>query len=84
MYANFLADTVSPGLTSIGGSQHSLTVNPVAVCDNGVATELLTRSGFYTYGNETNDHTSTLSGMSPEAGSTVVPTTVVSWQAALV
>lgn len=69
VYGNMLADTPTASIANIDGLGYNFSINHVGVYDNGNATEPLTRSGFYTFGNDANDHTFTLSGLT--AGETV-------------
>ncbi|MFO1477897.1 MAG: PEP-CTERM sorting domain-containing protein [Verrucomicrobiota bacterium] len=77
VYANFLADTPTASITDIDGLGLNFGFNHVAVYDNGNATESLTRSGFYTYQNDTLDHSFTLSGLG--VGSTVTLYACAAW-----
>jgi hypothetical protein len=77
VYGNFLSDTPTASINNIDGLGYNFSFNHVAVYDNGVATEPLTRSGFYTFGNDANDHTFTLGGLS--AGSTVTLYASAAW-----
>jgi hypothetical protein len=63
VYANFLADTPVASINNIDGLGYSFSIDHVAVYDNGNATESLTRSGFYTFGDNNNEHDFTLSGL---------------------
>jgi len=51
--------------TNIGGLGYNFTFANVASYDNGIATQPLTRSGFYTFGNSANAHGFTLTGLNP-------------------
>ena len=62
VYATQTTDTFA-SISNIDGLGYDFTFSHVATWDNGNATESLTRSGFYTFGNETLDHTFTLSGL---------------------
>ncbi len=77
VYGNFLADTATATINNIDGLGYDFSINHVGVYDNGNATESLTRSGFYTFGNEANDHTFTLSGLT--AGEIVSLYACASW-----
>jgi hypothetical protein len=77
VYGNFLADTPIAGISNIDGLGYDFSINHVGVYDNGNATESLTRSGFYTFGNNANDHTFTLSGLT--AGQTVSLYACAAW-----
>jgi hypothetical protein len=77
VYANFLADTPVASINNIDGLGYNFSINHVAVYDNGTITEPLTRSGFYTFGDNTLDHTFTLSGLA--AGETVSLYACAAW-----
>jgi hypothetical protein len=77
VYANFLADTPTATINNIDGFGYDFFINHVAVYDNGNATESLTRSGFYTFGNDANDQAFTLSGLA--AGETVSRYACAAW-----
>ena len=77
VYGNFLADTASASVNNIDGLGYDFSINHVACYDNGQAAEPLTESGFYTYGNNDNDHTFTLSGLA--AGSSVSLYACAAW-----
>src|ERR1035437_7782019 len=57
VYANFLADTPVATINNIDALGYNFSINHVAVYDNGNVAEPLTRSGFYTFGDNTLDHT---------------------------
>ena len=57
---NFLADTADPSL--VEGS-YDFSIDNVGVYDNGNSGETLTDAGFYTYGNNANDHNFSLTGL---------------------
>jgi len=61
--ANTTADTMV-NVTAVGGTQYNFSIDHVACWDNS-GKPLLTRSGFYTFGNNTNTHGFTLSGLNP-------------------
>ncbi len=61
--ANYVADTPLATATDIGGLGYSFSFSHVGAYDNNQTFEPLTRSGFYTFGNNTNDHTFTLGGL---------------------
>jgi hypothetical protein len=63
VYGNFLADTPTAAINNIDGMGYNFSINHVGVYDNGNAAESLTRSGFYTFGDNTLDHTFTLNGV---------------------
>jgi hypothetical protein len=63
VYGNWLADTLSATATNIGGLGFDFAVEHVGSYDNGQAWESLTRSGFYTMGNNTNPHGFSLKGL---------------------
>lgn len=63
VYGNFLADTPVANINNINGLGYNFSINNVGCYDNGIATEPLTRSGFYTFGDNTLDHTFTLNGL---------------------
>jgi PEP-CTERM motif len=63
VYGNFLADTAPASINNIDGFGYNFSINHVGCFDNGNATESLTESGFYTFGDNANDHTFTLSGL---------------------
>jgi hypothetical protein len=74
---NFLADTPTTGAT-VGA--YTFSIDNVGVYDNGAgATEPLTASGFYTFGNGNSglDHAFSLSGLN--AGDTVTLYAVAAW-----
>jgi hypothetical protein len=77
VFGNMLADTTPAGIININGLGYDFSINHVGCYDNGVATEPLTRSGFYTFGNNANDHTFTLSGLA--AGATVSLYACAAW-----
>lgn len=77
VYANFLADTPTANINNIDGLGYSFSFNHVAVYDNGHEDESLTRSGFYTFSNEQNDHTFTLTGLN--TGDTVSLYACAAW-----
>jgi hypothetical protein len=77
VYANFLADTAPASINNVNGLGFDFAINHVGVYDNGNATEPLTRSGFYTFGNNANDHTFTLSGLA--AGASVSLYACAAW-----
>lgn len=77
VYANFLSDTPAASINNIDGLGYGFSFNHVAVYDNGNTDESLTRSGFYTFGNEQNDHTFTLTGLN--AGDTVSLYACAAW-----
>jgi hypothetical protein len=65
VYANFLSDTPTASISNIDGLGYDFAINHVGVYDNGNATESLTRAGFYTFGDNNNDHSFTISGLNP-------------------
>jgi hypothetical protein len=77
VYGNFLADTTPASINNIDGLGYNFSINHVGVYDNGNATESLTRSGFYTFGDNGNDHTFTLSGLA--AGASVSLYACAAW-----
>ena len=74
---NFLADTPTAGINNIDGLGYNFAIDHVGVYDNGNATEPLTRSGFYTFGDNANDHNFTLNGLS--AGAVVTLYACAAW-----
>jgi len=77
VYGNFLADTAPASINNIDGLGYNFSINHVGCFDNGNAAEPLTESGFYTFGNNANDHTFTLSGLA--AGSAVSLYACAAW-----
>jgi len=77
VYGNFLADTASVRINNIDGLGYGFSINHVGCFDNGNATEPLTESGFYTFGDNANDHTFTLNGLS--AGASVSLYACAAW-----
>jgi len=77
VYGNFLADTASAGINNIDGLGYNFSISHVACFDNGNAAEPLTESGFYTYGDNANDHTFSLSGLT--AGTSVSLYSCAAW-----
>jgi len=77
VYGNFLADTAPASIGNIDGLGYNFSINHVGVYDNGNAAEPLTESGFYTFGDNANDHTFTLSGLA--AGETVSLYACAAW-----
>ena len=63
VYANFLANTPTASIANIDGLGYNFSIDNVGVYDNGNAAESLTRSGFYTFDDNTLDHNFTLSGL---------------------
>ncbi|WP_193210619.1 hypothetical protein [Luteolibacter marinus] len=76
VYGNQIADT-NVDLPDVGGTGYSLTFSHVACWDNGAVGQPLTRSGFYNYGQDANDHTFTLRGLN--AGQTVALYACAGW-----
>jgi hypothetical protein len=60
---NFLADTATASLNNINGSGYNFSIDNVGVYDNGNSGETLTDSGFYTFGDNANDHNFSLTGL---------------------
>lgn len=77
VYGNFLADTAPASINDIDGLGYDFSINHVGCYDNGVVTEPLTESGFYTFGDNANDHTFTLSGLA--AGASVSLYACAAW-----
>ena len=75
--APFVGASADASITNIDGLGINFTINSVSSYDNGNNLEPLTASGFYTFGNEVNDHTFTLTGLTP--GSTVQLYAVAAW-----
>lgn len=63
VYGNFLANTPTASIANIDGLGYNFSIDNVGVYDNGNAAESLTRSGFYTFGDNANEHSFTLSGL---------------------
>jgi hypothetical protein len=74
---NFLADTPTASISNISGLGYNFSIDNVGVYDNGNALEPLTRSGFYTFGNNANDHNFSFSGLT--AGETVALYACAAW-----
>lgn len=77
VYGNFLADTAPASINNIDGLGYNFSINHVGCYDNGNAAEPLTESGFYTFGDNANDHTFTLSGLA--AGTSVSLYACAAW-----
>jgi hypothetical protein len=67
VYANMLAITPTASIANIDSLGYNFSIDNVACYDNGTVTEPLTRSGFYTFGNNANDHNFTLNGLAAGA-----------------
>lgn len=74
---NFLANTPVASVSNIAGTGYGFSINNVAVYSSGNAAEPLTTDGFYTFGNNTLDHSFTISGLS--AGDQVDLYAVAAW-----
>ncbi len=74
---NFLADTPLASVSNINGFGFNFSIAHVGVFTNDSAANPLTTDGFYTFGNNGNDHTFTLSGLTP--GSQVSLYAVSAW-----
>lgn len=74
VYGNNLADTPVVSATS---GPYSFSLNHVGAYAGGAYTQPLARTGFYTYGNNTNDHSFTLAGLS--SGQTVTLYACAGW-----
>ena len=74
---NFLANTPTASVTDIDGKGYNFTVGNVGVFSFGDAANPMTTDGFYTFGNDTQSHTFTLSGLTP--GQTVALYALASW-----
>lgn len=61
--ANYVADTPLATATDILGQGYNFSFTHVGAYDNNQSFEPLTRSGFYTVGNQNNDHSFTLTGL---------------------
>jgi hypothetical protein len=77
VFANYVADTPSASASDINGLGYGFSVAHVGSYDNGRNWESLIRSGFYTFGNNANDHTFTLTGLN--AGQTVTLYASAAW-----
>ncbi|MCW1922223.1 hypothetical protein OKA05_06640 [Luteolibacter arcticus] len=75
--ANYVAATPVASAGDINGLGYGFSINNVGAYDNERAWEPLIRSGFYTFGNQTNDHTFTLTGLN--AGQTVTLYASAAW-----
>ena len=75
--APFVGTAVNAAISNIDGTGYNFTINNVSSYDTGVNAEPLTTSGFYNFGNDTNDHTFTLSGL--PAGALVTLYAVSAW-----
>lgn len=62
---NFLSNTPTASVTNIDGTGYNFSVNNVGVFSFDSLTEPLITDGFYTFGNDTLDHTFTISGLAP-------------------
>src|SRR5271170_2604220 len=60
---NFLADTPEATLDNIDSLGYDFEIDNVGVYDNGNSGETLTDAGFYTFGNNANEHNFSLSGL---------------------
>lgn len=69
VYANYVEDTPLASVADIGGLGYGFSFSHVGAYDNNQNWEPLTRSGFYTFGDNNNPHVFTLSGLN--AGQTV-------------
>ncbi len=74
---NFLANTPTASATNIDGLGYNFTVGNVGVFSFGSAANPLTTDGFYTFGNDTQPHVFTLSGLTP--GQTVALYALAAW-----
>ncbi len=74
---NFLANTPTASINNINGQGYDFSIDNVGVYDNGNTLEPLTQSGFYTFGNNANDHNFTFSGLTP--GETVALYACAAW-----
>lgn len=74
VYGNNLADTP---VVSANSAPYSFSLNHVGAYAGGVYTQPLARTGFYTHGNNTNDHSFTLTGLNP--GQTVTLYACAGW-----
>lgn len=77
VYGNYVADTPVASASDINGLGYAFSINHVGAYDNNQTWEPLTRSGFYTFGNETLDHTFTLTGLN--AGQSVTLYACAAW-----
>lgn len=62
---NFLANTPTASVTNIDGTGYNFSVNNVGVFSFDNLSDPLITDGFYTFGNNTLDHTFTISGLAP-------------------
>ncbi|MES2657902.1 MAG: hypothetical protein V4689_04750 [Verrucomicrobiota bacterium] len=74
---NYVADTALASVSNIDSLGYNFSVAHVGAYDNNNATQSLTRSGLYTFGNNTNDHTFTLTGLN--AGQSVTLYACAAW-----
>jgi len=74
---NFLANTPTASASDIDGLGYNFTIGNVGVFSFGDAANPLTTDGFYTFGNDAQPHTFTLSGLTP--GQTVALYALASW-----
>lgn len=77
VFANYVADTPVAAASDINGLGYNFAINHVGAYDNNQAFAPLTRSGFYTFGNETLDHSFTLTGLN--AGQSVTLYASAAW-----
>lgn len=75
--ANFLSDTDPLTISNIDGAGYNFSISHVAAYTSGNALEPLTTDGIYTFGNNANPHTFTLSGLNP--GDLVTLYAVAAW-----
>ncbi|MES2921276.1 MAG: hypothetical protein V4819_07010 [Verrucomicrobiota bacterium] len=74
---NYVADTAVASAFNIDGLGYNFSIEHVGAYDNGQTWESLTRSGFYTYGNNTNAHDFTVTGLN--AGQSVSLYACATW-----
>lgn len=74
---NYVADTPVASTSNINGLGYNFSIDHVGAYDNGETWESLTRSGFYNYGTNTNDHAFTVTGLN--AGQSVSLYACATW-----
>jgi hypothetical protein len=74
---NFLSNTPTASVSNINGTGYNFSINNVGVFSFDDITNPLVTDGFYTFGNETLDHTFTISGLAP--GDSVKIYAVAAW-----